>query len=265
MVGAVVGACLIAVHRATECVLPRIDLRWREYRRGTRRWLRRPARSAGRWRRSTLHSQSVNPKTVTSETPRAHRDQLVAFRTMALHRRCERRTTTRKAAECLFFTLGGAQVGAGAIAGWRDVIQPVVSEVKLGEAGVDQFHRTRSQSSSTQALLAPSLGAPVTMSTASQGCRKTNSRCVEPHDVTCGPSSRDALPSPQWKRCGTDANAHEFATGPIDQQRGFRCVPDPHRPENSGRSNVKFLRRSRVHLTFRILPSFIVTSAAQLS
>ena len=33
--------------------------------------------------------------------------------------------------ECLFFTLGGAQVGAGAIVGWRDVIQPALSEVKL--------------------------------------------------------------------------------------------------------------------------------------
>lgn len=49
----------------------------------------------------------------------------------ALRRRCEQRTTTRKAAECLFFTLGGAQVGAGAIVGWRDVIQPALTEVKL--------------------------------------------------------------------------------------------------------------------------------------
>jgi hypothetical protein len=49
----------------------------------------------------------------------------------ALRRRCERRTRTRKAAECLFFTLGGAQVGAGAIVGWRDVIQPAVDDLKL--------------------------------------------------------------------------------------------------------------------------------------
>lgn len=49
----------------------------------------------------------------------------------ALRRRCEQRTTTRKAAECLFFTLGGAQVGAGAIVGWRDVIQPALAEVNL--------------------------------------------------------------------------------------------------------------------------------------
>jgi hypothetical protein len=31
----------------------------------------------------------------------------------------------------LFFTLGGAQVGAGAIVGWRDVIQPALGEIKL--------------------------------------------------------------------------------------------------------------------------------------
>ena len=34
-----------------------------------------------------------------------------------LLRRCERQTPTRKAAECLFFTLGGAQVGRAAISG----------------------------------------------------------------------------------------------------------------------------------------------------
>lgn len=48
-----------------------------------------------------------------------------------LRRRCEQKTTTRKAAECLFFTLGSAQVGGGAIVGWRDVIQPALAEVKL--------------------------------------------------------------------------------------------------------------------------------------
>lgn len=46
-------------------------------------------------------------------------------------RRCDQKTATRKRAECLFFTLGGAQVGAGAIVGWRDVIQPSLGTVKL--------------------------------------------------------------------------------------------------------------------------------------
>jgi hypothetical protein len=48
-----------------------------------------------------------------------------------LRRRCELRTATRKAAECLFYTLGGAQVGAGAIVGWREVLQPVLGSVNL--------------------------------------------------------------------------------------------------------------------------------------
>jgi hypothetical protein len=48
-----------------------------------------------------------------------------------LRRRCELKTTTRRAAECLFFTLGGAQVGPAAISGWRDVIQPSLDRIKL--------------------------------------------------------------------------------------------------------------------------------------
>lgn len=48
-----------------------------------------------------------------------------------LLRRCDLKTTSRKAAECLFFTLGGSQVGAGAIVGWRDVIQPALGQVRL--------------------------------------------------------------------------------------------------------------------------------------
>jgi hypothetical protein len=46
-------------------------------------------------------------------------------------RRCDRKTAIRKQAECVFFTLGGAQVGAGAIVGWRDVIQPSLNIAKL--------------------------------------------------------------------------------------------------------------------------------------
>jgi hypothetical protein len=46
-------------------------------------------------------------------------------------RRCDRKTSTRKQAECVFFTLGGAQVGAGAIVGWRDVIQPSLDIARL--------------------------------------------------------------------------------------------------------------------------------------
>lgn len=49
----------------------------------------------------------------------------------SLLRRCDVKTKSRKAAECLFFTLGGSQVGAGAIVGWRDVIQPSLQNVRL--------------------------------------------------------------------------------------------------------------------------------------
>src|SRR5262245_12709819 len=48
-----------------------------------------------------------------------------------LLRRGDQRTKTRLAAECLFFTCGGKQVGAAAIAGWRDVITPALSEIKI--------------------------------------------------------------------------------------------------------------------------------------
>lgn len=48
-----------------------------------------------------------------------------------LRRRCDLKTGTRRAAECLFFTLGGAQVGAAAIVGWRDVIRPSLDQIKL--------------------------------------------------------------------------------------------------------------------------------------
>lgn len=41
-----------------------------------------------------------------------------------LMRRCDRKTDTRPAACCLFWTLGGNQVGKGAITGWKEVLQP---------------------------------------------------------------------------------------------------------------------------------------------
>jgi hypothetical protein len=48
-----------------------------------------------------------------------------------LQRQCELATSTHRAAECLFFTLGGAQVDAGAIVGWHRVIQPSLDELKI--------------------------------------------------------------------------------------------------------------------------------------
>jgi hypothetical protein len=41
-----------------------------------------------------------------------------------LLRACDRRTATRPAASCLFWTLGGQQVGKAALSGWREVLLP---------------------------------------------------------------------------------------------------------------------------------------------
>ena len=41
-----------------------------------------------------------------------------------LLRRCDKKTKNGPAAECLFFTLGSRQVGAGAIVGWKYVLAP---------------------------------------------------------------------------------------------------------------------------------------------
>jgi hypothetical protein len=48
-----------------------------------------------------------------------------------LLRRCDRKTQKRGAAESVFFTLGGKQVGAGAIVGWSKVLAPNLSNIRL--------------------------------------------------------------------------------------------------------------------------------------
>lgn len=48
-----------------------------------------------------------------------------------LLRQCDLRTDNRSAAGCLFYTLGGKQVGPGAIVGWRDVLQPAREMISL--------------------------------------------------------------------------------------------------------------------------------------
>jgi len=64
-----------------------------------------------------------------------------------LRRRCDKRTSSRPKAECLFFTLGGKQVGAGAIVGWSEVLAPAMERIRfwpfdgdlvdlLGEPGI---------------------------------------------------------------------------------------------------------------------------------
>jgi hypothetical protein len=48
-----------------------------------------------------------------------------------LLRRCERGGNGRRQACCLFWTLGGNQVGKAAIIGWRDVLAPALRNVSL--------------------------------------------------------------------------------------------------------------------------------------
>lgn len=48
-----------------------------------------------------------------------------------LLRICDRKTRSRPAASMMFWTLGGAQVGKGAIAGWQGVISPNLGEAAL--------------------------------------------------------------------------------------------------------------------------------------
>ena len=65
-------------------------------------------------------------------TSRVHQlDALGATDAKLLLRRCELATSDRQAACSLFWTLGGNQVGKGAISGWREVIMPNLDEIGL--------------------------------------------------------------------------------------------------------------------------------------
>lgn len=55
----------------------------------------------------------------------------------ALRRACDRARPGRRAAEALFWTVGGKQVGKAALAGWRDVVLPALRE---GRAAIWPFH-----------------------------------------------------------------------------------------------------------------------------
>jgi hypothetical protein len=48
-----------------------------------------------------------------------------------LLRACERATAERRAACCLFWTLGGNQVGKAALCGWREVLAPAAGEIAI--------------------------------------------------------------------------------------------------------------------------------------
>lgn len=48
-----------------------------------------------------------------------------------LLRLCDRKTDTRPAAECMFFTLGSKQVGRALIEGWSNVLSPELNRLRL--------------------------------------------------------------------------------------------------------------------------------------
>jgi hypothetical protein len=56
-----------------------------------------------------------------------------------LRRRCERATSTRRAACSLFWTLGANQVGRAAVSGWREVIAPALA-AKTPRTALWPFH-----------------------------------------------------------------------------------------------------------------------------
>lgn len=48
-----------------------------------------------------------------------------------LLRRCDKKTDNRPGAECVFYTLGGRQVGAGAVIGWSEVLAPAMERIRF--------------------------------------------------------------------------------------------------------------------------------------
>ena len=61
-------------------------------------------------------------------TLRRHLEDGLGIPMAQVSRECERATATRPAACPLFWTLGASQVGKGAIAGWQEVVVPLVRE-----------------------------------------------------------------------------------------------------------------------------------------
>lgn len=65
-------------------------------------------------------------------TARAHLHEALGIAEPAgLLRVCEQATKDRQAGCMLFWTLGGNQVGKGAISGWKEIIVPRLSEIRL--------------------------------------------------------------------------------------------------------------------------------------
>jgi hypothetical protein len=59
---------------------------------------------------------------------REHLTTALGMQWSDLYRQCERKTVDRRAACPLFWTLGGNQVGKASLSGWREFVQPIVSQ-----------------------------------------------------------------------------------------------------------------------------------------
>jgi hypothetical protein len=99
-----------------------------------------PELGSGRW--SDFFEVAARPEEISLQRPfyprrpggTSQRQLLDAlgFGSMdELRRVCERKHSGRRAAQVLFWTLGPNQVGRAAIAGWRDMLLPALSQVAL--------------------------------------------------------------------------------------------------------------------------------------
>jgi len=74
---------------------------------------------------------------VSGASRREHLTTALGMQWSDLFRQCERKTVDRRAACPLFWTLGGNQVGKASLSGWREFVQPIVSQGP--EAGLWPF------------------------------------------------------------------------------------------------------------------------------
>ncbi len=87
-----------------------------------------------------------------------------------LLRNCDRATDTRGAACALFWTLGGQQVGKAAISGWREILQPAITDSSTDialwpfDGDLDELLETRqivvAETYPAEAAIQVGIGAP---------------------------------------------------------------------------------------------------------
>ena len=122
-------------------------------------------------------------------------------------RRCDQRTVDRPAAECLFFTLGGKQVGRAAIDGWANLIQPWRDRVGLWPFD-GEFGELIEQEEIVIAEIYPAegyrhLGFEMGAGTGLSKRRREHRRTVAPKLLACdGPSTHISHAAKSWIEWG---------------------------------------------------------------